>query len=172
MIKLVKSTSPIQDENGDILSGSAWMNEWITENLLNQRQGFFLGPFSQNPWQALSILEVDYSELKNEVQYQCPWTNNVYFRFVPYAVLTSDVKKWRKGKFSSENFDFHFDTEWHQRELPRFKLEDSSVIRAFVGHGYEQCILPYDGSIEWKIAAIKFDNGDDLIGFLHVWYNK
>jgi len=126
------------------------------------------------PWETMKGFGIEGTkELKEESIYQCPWTDNKFHWFVPYALIihgSPDVYKPKEiPPYLKHFYDYSLDIEWHSAVSI---FEDSGIETSLYGHGYTSGTLPSDGSGRiWK-AKIKLSNGDFIAGHLWVWYNK
>lgn len=46
------------------------------------------------------------------------------------------------------------------------------ITQSFLGHGYTTSRLPLDGFSELDNAVIELDNGDAILGWIWLWFNK
>lgn len=128
------------------------------------------------PWKAMERFGIEgASTLRDESCYTCPWTDNSYFWFVPYALIINGSPDVYKPKEMPQHlvsqYDYSLDLKWHARY---FKNDPppSDIQLALLGHGYTSFTLPSDGSGSvWK-TKIQLSNGDFIAGFMWVWYNK
>jgi hypothetical protein len=178
VIKPIKQTTPYKPEIGDILSGGEYLVRQVAnkEKLENY---LWVATFGNNPWHAIERLGIDSKELKEAFRYKCPFTDNIYYHFVPVAlVIKNGVDQYRK-KFEEDNGskdsnynDFLFDLEWTKRMSGGVLPEANTIQMAFLGHGYTDGTLPSDGAGDFVNVLIELDNGDFLFGHCWIWYNK
>ena len=105
-----------------------------------------------------------------------PFSGWKALHFVPSLVLTHsieiyDLEKAQPWRNMVEDADYmrrlvypHFFDDGH--------LEPSNIERGMMGSGYTVGTLPIDGHPEIAPAYMDLSNGDTLVGFQWVWYNK
>jgi hypothetical protein len=167
MIKPAKNNQSYSPDNGDILYGSRYvLNEVKIEDAEHMDRLPICFYNTGNPWISLpKRLGIDADELKKAVEYDCPYTKNKYYWILPtYLVLTSNTVKYYNGKPD----DFEFDIDWWKRS----DIKPNSIQLALLGHGYTNGTLPCDGSGAIKLVLVSLDNGDALLCYCWIWYNK
>ena len=138
--------------------------------------------FSLNPWHALinaGIDKEDVEKLKTLSTNYCPCTQSHYFSIVPIAILTDKATVYTSRGFVAFKSAFE-DAEWNREPWkpesdndPRYPESHlGSIHRAMLGSGYNDCILPSDGSHNLEFFTIPLDNGDRIILVGWEWYNK
>ena len=178
MIKPIVQNKPYCPEFGDILSGNEYIKTAVhckagasfKEVFGDIGRGFI--PVIQNPWQFLEKINIIIEGLKKTFQYECPFTHNTYYHFIPIAIVVnynSTVEQYRQPNFEN-SWDYLFDLEWvlHMCKMP----EIDSIQRSMLGHGYTFATLPDDGSGKFIKALIELDNKDHILGYCWEWYNK
>lgn len=170
MIKTIKAKKQYKDEIGDILYGK----EYISGKIKEIPEEYNVLPFFfSNPFKSLKIFGVDIEIFEKKFQYECPFSDNKYYWFVPSFLLVRDSNVYRKNKDIDRNFDYLFDSDF-QKMYNEHRLEDGpdKVVNAFLGHGYTTFTLPSDGHGNVDLVSINLDNDDKIVGHCHIWYNK
>ena len=160
MIAIVKPKKKFEPDNGDCFVGE-WVSEFLGSeydiNLKNlPRPEFYaLSVVRENHWSALEKLGIDIKELREDVEYGCPFSNNRYAHL--YPLLISEYK-----------------TEDPVHEFMRFpwKMQMGSIDKSFCGHGYTDGTLPHDGSGSWGYGKVNLSDGRFLVCAIWIWYNK
>ena len=176
-IKLVvkplhKETKEKFDDIGDLLFGETLIVKVPEINKERDKFLMLMSYFRPIPWQTLRCFGVDVEELTALLEYSCPFTENKYYWFVPTCILVRSkvgTRAYRQGMFKESVYDYLFDLESYSDDNT-FSLSQVQV--ALLGHGYTDGTLPHDGSCYKKQAAIALDNGDYLLGWSWVWFNK
>lgn len=176
MIKPVKQTTPYKPEIGDILSGGEYLVRKV-ENKEKLEDYLWIGTFGNNPWHAIERLGVDSKELRESFRYECPFTKNTYYHFIPVVLVVKNGVEQYRDKFevdngSGEHNDYLFDLEWTKKMSGGVLPEASSIQMSMLGHGYTVGTLPSDGWGDFINVLIELDNGDFLFGHCWEWYNK
>ena len=182
-IKIVRQLLPWKPELGDVLGRDCkFVKCLFEEKMLTQYNPVLLTTIADFSWRALpriGIVDSDY--VQRRFQYACPWTNNIYYHFMPWLLLAEDTEKYVK---SEDVFTkMAFDAEWTRDViLPGFMLdiegtskkevEKDSITHAMLGHGYTEGTLPHDGCGEHMLACLELSNEDLIAGWLFVWFNK
>lgn len=174
-IKPVVQKKPYKPEIGDILSGG----EYLVKKISNKDR---LGPFifsttiSRNPWESLRQMGIDVDPLIKVFKYECPYTNNIYFHFIPAAILLENKNKakvYRKPPLDDKSWDFMFNVDWINDNLLRGAHPELDPISlSMMGHGYTKGTLPTDGNGGFIETLIELDSGDHIFGLCWEWYNK
>lgn len=173
MIKPVKCEKPYIPETGDIISGG----EYIAKRVLKKE---VLGPVifayavERNPWKSLKGMGIDTTSLEEAFKYECPYTGNTFYHFIPAAIIIkNDVKVYRKPPYDSKDYNYAFDLEWINESILKGQHPElGSIAESMLGHGYTSYALPTDGDGGWIEVLIELDNGDYLFGVCWEWYNK
>lgn len=176
MIKPVIQKQPYKPEIGDILSGG----EYIVRQVGNKEKledYLFIGVFGNNPWHALERLNIDSTKLKEAFKYKCPFSENIYYHFVPVALILKNGVDSYRNFYEEQNgegmySDYLFDLEWIKQMSQDVLPEANTIQMAMLGHGYTDGTLPSDGSGDFINVLIELDNGDFLFGHCWEWYNK
>lgn len=158
--------------NGEFIGDILYGKEYIYGQMQKEDTGKIaplITAFSYDPWKTLEIYGIkEIQNLKDLFKYECPWTKNTFYWFVPFGIIvygSTDVYKNQKY-----NHDFCFDLKWHER---MYKFEEPTNLEiAMLGHGYTFGTLPYDGSGSYNMVKIKLSNGDFIAGRVWIWYNK
>jgi hypothetical protein len=130
-------------------------------------------PPTCDPFSILERMGINPHRLR-ESEYPCPFKKgNNFYGIVPIGILTSNPLPYRQAEFSHERFDWLFDLEWHARFISLdINNEPNSILSCFLGHGYNQGILPNDGSNRIVNVTIELSNGDHIFAKTFEWYNK
>ena len=194
MVKIAKPKTPYVPKYGDIdIYGKQheYMEavDWEMFRTMNPMP--LTGAFSVNPWNALiqaGIDKIDVGNLKEWSKNYCPCAQMEYHAIVPIALLTSyatrylgedtNSKPWYYDMLNDDGWNrwqnWRINDETKNAEMSQHKPEDhmGSVSRAILGSGYNEMILPSDGSHDYIFAAIPLDNDDKIIVIGWEWYNK
>jgi hypothetical protein len=172
MIKPVIQKKPYKPEIGDILSGGEYLLKKVgSKDKLGDV--IFACAADRNPWESLKKTDIDIDPLKKAFKYECPYTGNIFYHFIPAAiVIKSDVKVYRKTPLDDKDYDFMFDLDWVKNILKDHHPELDEISQSMLGHGYTYGTLPTDGIGGWIEVLIELDNGDCLFGICWEWYNK
>jgi hypothetical protein len=176
VVKPIKQTSPYKPEIGDILSGG----EYLVRKIGNKEKledYLYVSTFGNNPWHALERLGIFAEEIRQAFRYKCPFSDNIYYHFIPVALVVKNGTQQYRDKLEKDNgptvnYDFMFDLKWIKDMSHGVLPEANSVQMAFLGHGYTDGTLPSDGFGEFENFLIELDNGDFLFGHCWVRYNK
>jgi len=165
---------------GDIL----YCDEYIfglVEDSDKEKMIPLMNPFITMPWKTMRKFGIEGTqELREEAIYCCPWTDNKYYWFVPYALIVNgspDVYKPIETPSHNAFYDYCLDLKWHAQyfkedDLKPNKILPNGIQAALLGHGYTSFTFPSDGDGKIFEAKIKLKNGDFIAGFIWVWYNK
>lgn len=121
--------------------------------------------FSSNPWGSLEIVGVpkrDVDDLKARCQYKDRWSSNVYYTFVPVALLISTKQTVLINSLGA-NRDPAVLHELRIRKSP------SPMEQAYLGHGYDDVCLFGEGTPSWVLNAASLVQGGYLVGWLRKW---
>jgi hypothetical protein len=178
MIQPITQVKPYKPEFGDILSGGEYLVRKV-KNKEDLGDYLWVGTFGNNPWHAIERLGIDSTKLKAIFRYSCPFTDNVYYHFIPVVVILKNGEKTYRKTFEDANggpstgFDYLFDLEWSRGLTIKGVLPEANTIQmTMLGHGYTDGTLPNDGSGDFINVLIELDNGDFLFGHCWEWYNK
>jgi len=202
-MKLIKHEAPEPvDKIGDTLRPlEGWKNK-----LTSTGGGWFSAPLQEvweskplidltllmhHPWKALKVAGIDDAGLQEAVTYECPYTDNRYFWFLPLYIFTDDVPGWvdriggDKFLFGSKyvkNVDWQRkvfndarEADYMDRETVDFPNEFplSQIDKAMLGHGYTTGTRPGDGHGELLPCTVALEGTKDYVGgSVWVWYNK
>jgi len=171
LIKPITQKRPYKPDCGDILSGGEYLVRMVKDK---EDLGNLLGAniVSQNPWSSLKRLGIDTESLKKAFKYHCPYTGNIYYHFIPAAILVKSVEPYRKYPYDEIDWDWAFDLEWNRERTKEGHPELNNVGESMLGHGYTEGTLPSDGSGSFIKVLIELSNGDYLFGYCWEWYNK
>jgi hypothetical protein len=194
MVHIIKPEKSYIPENGDIAiygKHHEYM-EKIDMELFRNMNPMPLGGFSDNPWKALYNTGIDRDDIDKLIGWSinyCPCSCMEYYAIVPINILTSDATRYL-GPEENKNkwmfYDMYNDAGWNRHmnwqidnndetsEIPEQNLDHhlSSVHRAILGSGYNEGILPTDGSHSLIFATIPLDNGDKIVIIGWEWHNK
>jgi len=107
------------------------------------------------------------------VRYNCPFnTNNTYYGIVPIGIETKKTKLYRQEEFSDNSYDYVFDLNFQAKYIHQYLREVDDITSCFLGHGYDDSRLPFDGSIKIVNVKLELSNGDFIIAKTFEWYNK
>jgi hypothetical protein len=125
-------------------------------------------PLEYHPWHGLLCLGIDVEPIRTRLVYECPWTPNKYWWFVPKLLFTDDPKAWLKAaKLPDYLVGFRCGDE------SKRILDLGNALRAMVGHGYTTDTLPDDGSCHLRDAVVYTTvPGTWVGGKVWDWYNK
>jgi hypothetical protein len=160
-VEIVKG-SGFEPKNGDILYGSDFIDKESDKSF----SGYYLGNFNHNHWNALQNLGIsNVKDMRDVVHYECPFREGkgkVYYWLYPFAI--SDIPE-----------EIIKERSWIPRE--KFILGESEIVpekidMSFLGHGFTEGTLPYDGSNRIKVFDVKLSDGRTLYCYGYVWYNK
>lgn len=175
MIQIVKPQPPFTPEIGDFLFGPEFIHSYITKEETKAKDFLLFPLIFMNYWHPFSTLKklgIDASELRTSCKYQCPFRHNTTFYGVfPFAIKTNDSKIYRQNDFALEAFDYAFDLEWQQRCIDQLMSVDQ-FSRAFMGHGFTDGTLPFDGGNSIVNVKLQLTNGDFILAHTWEWYNK
>ena len=88
---------------------------------------------------------------------------------MPSVILTDDIKKYE------EYIPLHmrsmcYDMKWMKSQYTIDAIGD--IQQSLLGHGYTDGTYPSDGDGELILLDAQLDNGDMVVGWGWVWYNK
>ena len=183
-VRVVKHKAPVPvDDIGDILfprDAGMWFSKFKRDQLTG-RALIFMAQVYPNSWTSFGMLGGD-SNFRLNVMYQCPWSDNLYYWFVPVVLITKNVDSladWLEdSKVPNYKRDMIMDTGWTERMVvneffdENDSLDPTGVQRIDLGHGYTTGTLPNDGSGSLHDGTVALNNGDMLAGKVWVWYNK
>lgn len=173
MINPVVQRKPYTPKTGCILSGGDFIVKKVEKtDVLGQV--IFACAAERNPWVSLKSMGVNSDPLVEAFKYECPYTGNTFYHFIPVAiVIKNDVDAYRKSPYDLKDFDYMFDLDWINNDLLRGQHPELNTIsESMLGHGFTTCTLPTDGDGGWIEVLIELDNGDYLFGVCWEWYNK
>lgn len=172
MIIPMTQKNPYKPECGDILSGGEYLVKKV-ENKDKIGDYLFISTFGNNPWNAIERLGIHSKPLKQAFRYECPFTKNTYYHFIPVAlVLNNGVEQYKKEFKDNPDVDYLFDTKWAKSLSMGVLPEANTIQMSMLGHGYTEGTLPSDGGGDFINVLIELDNGDFLFGHCWEWYNK
>lgn len=136
--------------------------------------------WSYRPSKAMLDMGIDLTAVKTLTRQpmvmEDPFSGWKALHFVPTLILSRDIDAY--------NFDgtAHFremalDKDWMRNQTYREYFEDGKLRpgngeRGMMGSGYTNGTLPCDGHPGLRHCYIDLSNGDTLLGFQWVWYNK
>jgi hypothetical protein len=171
-IKLL-ATKETFDDTGDLLCGQVFIIKQPVMDLSPGHDKLLPLMMTSDPWITLTRYNVDAGDLKTMLEYECPWSDNRYYWFMPNLILVrKDVGIYRQGRLKDKEYDYYFDTAFIKHIHGHNIFELDNVHRAFLGHGYTDSTLPSDGSGRLEKAAVALENGDFLLGWTWIWFNK
>jgi len=165
-ITIVKPKAAPKPVNGDILQGGSFLSELIDKEAAKDLRVLSLSFCHENHWKAIEKMGLDIAELRDEVEYECPFRSGTRFYRV-YPLSISKMLPDEAGEIHSYFLRKNPDDEYFHRPPG---IDD--VDRSFMGHGYDQNILPDDGHGCWKYAKIDLSDGRWLIVAYWEWYSK
>jgi hypothetical protein len=160
-----KGERPIS-EMGDILFGEEYFSEPPEECFKNKP---FI-PLRETPWVILTKLGVDVEPLRSKLIYECPWTPNKYWWFVPMVLFCDDPKEWLKVAGLP---DYWTGVRWGGPDKSVDVFSMGNIHRALAGHGYTSSTLPSDGHGSMSKAVVHTTvPGVWIGGSVWVWFNQ
>jgi hypothetical protein len=175
MIKILKNEKGYSLPNGDI--GIYHLRDWIevfpsAEKFEWNRWNFFhLEYISKNPWLAAKKLHIEVEPLMEATAYRCPIMRETYTACVPYGIATKHEQLETYSKHAPPHCRaMLLDKEWIKKHVVKWKGGIWHTL--IMGSGYKEPILPSDGSNSKMLSAVKLDNGDYMLVWHFVWYNK
>ena len=191
MIKIIKNNKTYMDEvekdfNGDILYATKFIYKMCYLKDVEKFRLIHLGYIERDSWNTLESAGIDGDKFREKSIYKCPWINgNKYYWHLPVAIITQDNYDTYKERIYSKIPDYIcdmvFDEDWMNNRIyskmfdkaPRLPEHyPGGVQQSIMGHGYTDFTLPNDGSGSIRFSMAKLDNGDNLICYSWVWYNK
>lgn len=182
-IEFVSQLLPWKPKYGDILAGGyKHIKCLFEEEMLTEYDPILLTTITDFSWAALKRVGIaDVDIIRKMFKYKCPWTDNTYYHFMPWLLLTKDKTRYTQPETSFG--ETAFDVGWtRDMVLPSYfsemdgttkkVVEKDSITQAMLGHGYTECTLPFDGHGRNMICCLGLNNGDLIAGWLFVWFNK
>lgn len=191
-MRIVRTSRPMTPDIGDIdvygLNG--WLKRFDRQRIDGAKMVVSLDFASLNPWRALDALDTDAEELRQRSLYECPITDRVYSAWVPDHIISSEIRtelleginprfrsmaidvSWMKNVTMSHFYKGELglpDTFGMQRTRPEHVTR---LVSCLIGPGHTTYLSPSDGHASVEVAALEFDNGDELVCYHLVWYNK
>lgn len=108
--------------------------------------------------------------LKN-YKYICPFRKIKYYGLLPLGIFTTDKYKYEKI-INDEKYLYKYLYTDILNSIEELNYFVSSIDKTYLGHGYTECTLPSDGSLEWKYYIAELENGDELLVTTFEWFNK
>lgn len=171
-IKLLP-TQEVFEDVGDVLYGQGFIIQPPAMDLSPGHDKLLPLCMTNDPWITLVRYNVDADDLKTMLEYECPFSDNKYYWFIPNLILVKkSVEIYRQGRLKDKQYDYYFDTAFIKHIHGHNIFELDSVRRAFLGHGYTDGTLPSDGEGKLVKAAVALENGDFLLGWTWLWFNK
>lgn len=115
--------------------------------------------------------------LVDSSQYDCPYTEYTHYGLIPVLITTDDPTKYLV-KMPEWLREAAADKEWNR---PKFDLSDeqelqenylTSINTILLGSGYTTMTIISDGSNYTEPMVLELENGDNILCFGKVWYNK
>lgn len=182
-IKIVQQVLPWKLEFGDVLGrGRRYVKCLFKEKMLTEYDPIPLTTIADFSWTALDKLGIaDIAAVQQLCQYRCPWTDNKFYHFMPWLLLTKDKEQYIQPKTSFA--EMAFDVGWtRDMVLPSYfseidgterkVIDKDDITQAMLGHGYTEGTLPCDGHGRNVLACLELSNKDLIAGWLFTWYNK
>lgn len=171
-MKVLKSEKQYKNKIGDILFGKEYLEEINIKELEKKRYCYDVS-VNRLPKELQN-------ELKKYFQYECPFiVGNRYLWFTPSFVFTDTPDKqeimhqFQKTLKDKKMYGWFSDQIKAIEEFDEYRNNDTFGSEGlYMGHGYTDCTLPYDGSNHKDVCMIRVDNGDILVGQTWVWFNK
>lgn len=185
-IQILKRNGELNNELGDFLFGEPYIN-LLEQKDLEENEVLlliFLAYFSPNALAKLGCFnEISLSQFLRAGSYECPFNSNrqCFFGLYPLAILSKDISKYRLGDLRGGHYDIAWDVEWtktmscagYDKDKNKIvKIDIDNIATAYLGHGYTEGTLPYDGSGKVKQVKVRLSNGDWLVCATWEWYNK
>lgn len=190
LLKVVRQKTPWKPDIGDVLGeGASFVKCAFEMGMIEKANLVGVGYLGPSPWGALGRLGVDSKQIMGLFAYECPFIKgNRYWHFCPWLIITSkntdEYRQRAKTRYMSW-LDMAVDSDWVRKmyvgsyrnpdspyRINPDKIEPDRVSAAILGHGYTYCTLPSDGHGCHELACLELDNGDLLVGWLWVWFNK
>lgn len=190
MIRIVKPEKIYEHEYGDTdIYGKHYKYlapiDWADFDVLNPMP--ISDGYGSNVWKLLIHFGISMKDVKNLKKWsknRCPCSEMTYNAIVPLVILTDDATKYLDIMFPDRKpifYDMFIDAnhnrnmnwcvdEYVNKRKPEYHM--NNVRRAMLGSGYNEGILPSDGSNSFDFAAIPLDNGDKIVVITWVWHNK
>jgi hypothetical protein len=167
--KPIKQEIPYTPEIGDILSGAEFIKRTTPELEDFYEWNYFpANSANLNVWESLKKFGIDISELRRTVEYQCPWSNNRFYHFLPIVVIANDLKLYREC-FHGDDYMF---LGKDMGVTDKYVFDLNEIHKSMMGHGYTEFTLPIDGHGKWIKVLVELENHDFLFGYCWEWYNK
>lgn len=183
-IKIIQHKNPIRVcDNGDILLPfKSWLNtatgnDWYskaTEEYYKDKTFLPLAAIRQNPWEALSILGVNYFDFQEKVKYTCPYNKYVHFWAIPLLIFTDNIQEWL-SKTCIPRSERYLDKQWVLRFFPlqtKNGFPFTKIHRALLGPGYTETALIDEGHGHLYDSIVSLDNGEMIGCKVWIWFNR
>jgi len=175
MLTIVKPKRQFQPELGDFLFGSEFIHSYLTKKEIAANDFFVIPLMFMNfyhPFTTLKRLSIDASELRQNCTYRCPFRHHTsFYGLLPIAIKTNDVAKYRQNGFENAAFNSIFDLEWQKNRIDQI-LSSNQISKAFLGHGFTDGTLPFDGDNAIVNVKLQLSNNDFILALTWEWYNK
>ena len=180
MITIIKQDNPWKPHIGDVLSGGEYIKCLLHSPGLPDLLEFKvigLKWIANHGWVALEKLGIAITPAI-AFSYECPFVDgNHHYHFLPHFVLVNDLEVYKEH--SSDWPDMVLDRDWlvkyHLHSnlvLAEAQIQPSPIDLTIRGHGYTSMTIPSDGHGKWALACLELSNGDLVVGWLWIWYNK
>ena len=187
-MKLIKRTEP-RDKTDYSFGDYLWWDDYICEIFDEDFKDNQILPLYNmclmNPWKFMDRLGIEIKEMKKKAMYSCPYSEMEFCAVMPFAILSKDIEKYRKGDFKKSVFDMTWDDDWTRSmsfkgdgenrfltNLSQYKVPDMNIYEVQMGHGYTFATLHTDGDADMVEAKVGIDNGDWLVIKTWMWFNK
>lgn len=185
-IVIEKREGPLDNESGDFIFGYKYVY-LLEQKDLDENQILLLvhfAYFTPNALITLGFSPVSVETFLDDGVYTCPFRRKKeqeFFGMYPLAILSKDISKYRVGNLKNNAYDMAFDNDWtkgmsaidYDKDGNKLvKIPVDNIAEVYLGHGYTEGNIPYDGSGSRKQVKVKLSNGDWLVCLTWEWYNK
>ena len=166
-------------EKKNTLTGAGWYSK-VPEEVWKDKPFIPIPWINRHSWNALKILGIDAERFQKVITYECPWTQNQFWWYLPMYLFTDELEMWLDRcdpyRVTSWTRDIILDVEHMQHHYSFHDTENSfetgNVDEALLGHGYTEGTMPNDGHGSLYDATLTLSNGDYIGGKVWVWFNK
>lgn len=174
MLTIVKPQKQFQPELGDFLFASEFIHSYVTKKEVAAND-FFVIPLIfmsfYHPFTTLKKFNIDAEELHQCCKYDCPFREQIiFYGLLPIAIKTDDSTKYRHNGFEN-TYNSVFDLKWQKNYVDQI-LSVDQISKSFLGHGFTDGTLPFDGNNSIVNVKLQLSNNDFIIAHTWEWYNK